>query len=172
VEPTGGATVKNDGGSMSGNDVVALNQLAYRYAAAVDACDVAALQSVFTPSGRLRSYRPGAVEPFADLIGHAQLAAIPNAMRGMYRQTAHMMTNHLVDIDGDRTRGEVLCMARHLSADPADPVSINVVIRYVDCYARTRGKWLIADRQIRFLWSERHAVTDSGMGLGNSRSQG
>jgi hypothetical protein len=157
---------------MSENDVAALNQLAFRYAAAVDACDVVALQSVFTPSGRLRSYQPDAIEPFADLVGHTQLAAIPNAMRGMYRQTAHMMTNHLVDIDGDRARGDVLRMARHLSADPADPVSINVVIRYVDCYVRTQDKWLIADRQIRFLWSERHSVAGSGMGLGNSRSQG
>lgn len=150
------------------NDVVALNQLAYRYAAAVDACDVVALQSVFTPNGRLRSYQPNAIEPFADLAGHAQLAAIPNAMRGMYRHTAHMMTNHLVDIDGDRARGEVLCLARHLSANAADPVSINVVIRYVDRYERTDGKWLIADREIRFLWSERHAVADSGMGRGKS----
>lgn len=149
---------------MFENDVVALNQLAYRYAAAVDACDVVALQSVFTPGGRLRSYQPDALEPFADLVGHSQLAAIPNAMRGKYRHTAHMMTNHLVNIDGDTAQGEVLCMARHLGSDPTDPVSINIVIRYIDRYERTDGKWLIADRQIRFLWSERHAVTDSGMG--------
>jgi hypothetical protein len=153
---------------MSENDVVELNLLAFRYAAAIDACDVVALQRVFTPSGRLRSYQPDAIEPFADLVGHAQLAAIPNAMRGLYRHTAHMMTNHLVDIDGDSARGEVLCMARHLSANAVPPVSINIMIRYVDRYERTHGKWLIADRQIRFLWSEHHAVADSGMGRGNS----
>jgi SnoaL-like domain len=152
---------------MYDNDVVALNQLAYRYAAAIDTCDVVALQSVFTLTGRLRSYQPNALEPFADLVGHTQLAAIPNAMRGRYRHTAHMMTNHLVDFDADGARGRVLCMARHLSADPADPGSINVVIRYVDRYERVDGRWLIADREIRFLWSERHAVADSGMGRGS-----
>lgn len=143
-------------------DVVELGQLAYRYAAAVDACDVALFQSVFTPDARLRSYHPDADEPFADLTGHTQLAAIPNTMRGMYRATTHMMTNHLVEVDGDEGSGQVLCTARHLEGAS----SINVIIRYVDRYARTGGEWRIADRQIRFLWSERHEVTDSGMGRG------
>jgi hypothetical protein len=145
-------------------DVVALNQLAYRYAAAVDACDVAAFQAVFTADGRLRSYHPDDQTPFADLAGHDQLAAVPTTMRGMYRATTHMMTNQLVDVRGDAATGEVLCTARHLELDGES--SINVVIRYVDRYARTAGGWRIADRQIRFLWSERHAVTDSGMGRG------
>ncbi len=150
---------------MASEDVVELNQLAYRYAAAVDACDEALFLSVFTPDARLRSYHPEAEEPFADLVGHAQLASIPNTMRGMYRATTHMMTNHLVDVQGDSATGQVLCTARHLDPDGAS--TINVVIRYVDRYTRRQGAWQITDRQIRFLWSERHAVTDSGMGRGN-----
>jgi len=145
---------------MHEGDVVALNQLAYRYAAAVDACDAALFQSVFTPDARLRSYHPGSDEPFADLTGHAKLATIPNTMRGMYQATTHMMTNHLVEVDGDEAHGTVLCTARHLEGQ----TSINVIIRYLDRYARHQGEWRIADRQIRFLWSERHEVTDSGMG--------
>jgi ketosteroid isomerase-like protein len=155
---------------MNTEDIVALNQLAYRYAAAVDRCDVARLQAVFHPDARLRSYHPDEETPFADMRGHDQLAAIPNAMRGMYRKTTHMMTNHLVEIDGDAATGEVLCTARHLSND-ADPVSINVIIRYVDSYARHDGRWLITDRQIRFLWSEIHATADSGMGRGGDGGQ-
>lgn len=147
---------------MAKDDVVSLNQLAYRYAKAVDACDVALFQSVFTPDGRLHSYHPGADQPFADLTGHAQLAVVPDTMRGMYSATTHMMTNHLVEIDGDSATGEVLCTARHLEGAS----SINVIIRYVDRYARHQGEWRIADRQIRFLWSERHEVCDSGMGRG------
>lgn len=147
---------------MTTDDVVALNQLAYRYAKAVDACDVVLFQSVFTPDARLHSYHPGAAQPFADLKGHAQLAAVPQTMRGMYGATTHMMTNHLVEIDGENATGEVLCTARHLEGE----TSINVIIRYIDRYARTGGEWRIADRAIRFLWSERHEVTDSGMGRG------
>ncbi len=151
---------------MSYEDIAALNQLAYRYAAAVDGCDTKGFQAVFHPDARLRSYQPDADQPFADLKGHAQLAAIPEAMRGKHRHTTHMMTNHLISIDGDCASGEVLCTARHLSLDLEAPVSINVIIRYVDKYVRHQGCWLIADRQIRFLWSERHPVSDSGMGRG------
>lgn len=154
---------------MAYEDVVELNQLAYRYAAAVDACDEALFLSVFTEDARLRSYHPDADAPFADLSGHAQLATIPNTMRGMYRATTHMMTNHLVDVQGDSATGQVLCTARHMELDGAS--TINVVIRYVDSYARRQGAWKIADRQIRFLWSERHMVTDSGMGRGNSQGE-
>lgn len=147
-------------------DVVELNQLAWRYAAAVDACDAELFLSVFTPGARLRSFHPDADEPFADLTGHGQLAVIPNTMRGMYRATTHMMTNHLVEVTGDSAAGSVLCTARHLSLDPAEAASINVIIRYVDRYERHQGAWKIADRQIRFLWSERHETCDSGMGRG------
>ena len=147
---------------MANDDVVALNQLAYRYAKAVDTCDVALFQGVFTADGRLRSYHPDAEQPFADLTGRAQLAAVSDTMRGMYGATTHMMTNHLVEIDGDTATGEVLCIARHLEG----ATSINVIIRYINRYARQQGEWRIADRQIRFLWSERHEATDSGMGRG------
>jgi ketosteroid isomerase-like protein len=150
--------------ALDRDDIVALNQLAYRSAAAVDACDVAALQAVFTRDGRLRSYHPDAEEPFADLAGHEQLAAIPNTMRSLYRRTTHMMTNHLVNVDGDTATGEVLCTARHLGADPVDQTCVVVIIRYEDRYAREADGWKIADRRIRFLWSERHGLCDSGMG--------
>jgi len=151
---------------MADSDIIELNQLAYRYAAAVDACDVDAFLGVFHPGARLRSYHPDTEAPFADLTGHEQLASIPNTMRGMYRHTAHMMTNHLVDVDGDSASGQVLCTARHLSNDSDQPNSMNVIIRYIDRYERREGAWKIADRQIRFLWSELHEVTDSGMGRG------
>jgi ketosteroid isomerase-like protein len=149
---------------MSDRDVIELNQLAYRYAAAVDACDVDAFLAVFTPDARLRSYHPDAEKPFADLGGHAQLASIPNAMRGMFRRTAHMMTNHLVETDGDAATGTLLCIARHLNIDPRDTEVLVVVIRYVDRYERSRGEWRIAERGIHFLWSERHQAVDSGLG--------
>jgi hypothetical protein len=151
---------------MSTDDVVALNQLAYRYAAAVDGCDNEGFKAVLVPDGRLRSYHPDCEEPFADLVGHDQLAAIPDTMRGMYRATTHMMTNHVVSIDGDMATGELLCTARHLARDAEEPVSLNVIIRYIDRYVRRDGTWLIADRQIRFLWNEKHSVADRLMGGG------
>lgn len=147
---------------MNYPDILELRELIYRYAAAVDACDTALFQSVFTPGGRLRVYHPGAVEPFSDMVGHDQLARVPDTMRGRDLCTMHQMTNHRVEIDGDRASGMVLCTARHLEA--GGETALNVMIRYIDEYVRHDGAWKIADRQIRFQWSERHAVCGSGYG--------
>ena len=51
---------------MTDSDILELNRLAYRYAAAVDSRDVDAFLAVFAPDGRMRSYHPGDEEPFAD----------------------------------------------------------------------------------------------------------
>lgn len=142
-------------------DVVALNQLAYRYAAAVDSCDRDAFLAVFTADAQLRTWQPDAEEPFVDLRGHEQLAFVPKVMGDLYRRTAHLMTNHLVEIDGDAARGTVLCTARHLHKNPGDRDVLVVVIRYIDRYAREADGWRIADREIRFLWSERHDMVDA-----------
>ena len=72
------------------------------------------------------------------------------------------MTNHVVEITGDTATGTLLCAARHRSLDQSDQTALVVVIRYEDQYQQRAGAWRISDRQIRFLWSERHPVVDSG----------
>lgn len=143
-------------------DIVELKQLGYRYADAIDACDLERFLAIFTKDARLRIYHPDADEPFADLSGHDQLQVVPGRMQDMFAQTMHVMTNHLVDIDGESASGTVLCTARHLTIDREN--SMNVMIRYIDRYERRDGAWKIIDRQIRFLWSEQHTVIDSGFG--------
>jgi len=140
------------------SDLAELNQLAYRYAAAVDACDVQAFLSVFSPEARLITFAPGADEPFGVATGHEELAHVPEAMRQRFTRTAHLMTNHLISLDGDRANGSLLCTARHLFANVAGGTDLVVVIRYVDGYERREGVWLIVEREIRFLWSETHST--------------
>jgi len=147
---------------MAETDIVALKQLGYRYADAIDACDLGRFLDVFTPDARLHIYHPDADEPFANFSGHDEMRIIPDRMRDMFAQTMHVMTNHLVEVEGDSAKGTVLCTARHLVKDREN--SMNVMIRYVDSYVRQGGDWKIADRQIRFLWSEQHAAIDSGFG--------
>lgn len=143
-------------------DIIELEQLAYRYAEALDACDLDRFLAVFTPEARLHIYHPDADAPFADLKGHEHLRTIPGRMRNMFAQTMHVMTNQLVDVAGDRATGTLLCTARYLTIDREN--SMNVMMRYIDSYERCDGIWKIADRQIRFLWSEQHAAIDIGFG--------
>lgn len=147
---------------MSLVDIVTLQQLAYRYADAIDACDADRFVAVFAPQARMHIYHPDAEAPFADYSGHEQLRTIPGRMRDAFAQTMHIMTNHIIELDGDRATGTALCTARYLTLDRDN--SMNVMTRYVDCYERIADAWKIVDRQIRFLWSEQHAAIDSGFG--------
>lgn len=145
---------------MNQSDIVELNQLAYRYAYAVDTRDSELFVGVFAPDGRVRAYNPGQSEPFNDVRGHEQLAGITEMMRGLFTATMHCMTNHMVEIDGDTATGNVLCVARHIAKDSEEVLIIT--IRYEDSYARLGGEWKISDRHIRFLWAEKAAMTDTG----------
>lgn len=145
---------------MSAQDIAELNQLAYRYAAAVDACDMTRFRSVFTPDARLRAYNPGVAEPFNDIRGHDEMVKVNEIMATMFDQTMHVMTNHLVEIDGDKASGEVLCTARHIPKGENHVLSIQ--IRYEDDYERRGGEWKIHDRRIRFLWAERSETCPTG----------
>jgi hypothetical protein len=131
-----------------------LQELAFRYAAAVDACDRDAFLAVFEPDAALRTYAPGADEPFAVQTGHAELGLVPGMMRERFHATQHMMTNHLVALDGDEATGTVYCTARHWNPDPLGGTDLIVMIRYEDRYRRRRDGWRILERRIRFLWSE------------------
>jgi 3-phenylpropionate/cinnamic acid dioxygenase small subunit len=139
-------------------DLAELNQLAYRYAAAVDGRDVDGFLDVFHPEARLRTFRPGADEPSSVATGHPELARIPGSMRERFTRTAHFMTNHLVHLDGQNADGTLLCTARHLFANAAGGTDFVVVLRYVDRYQRRQDSWRILDREIRFLWTETHAT--------------
>jgi ketosteroid isomerase-like protein len=142
-----------------------LHELAYRYAAAVDARDEAAFLDVFSDDACLSTYGPGATEPFAVQTGRAELRLIPEMMRDRFAATMHSMTNHLVSIDGDRASGTVYCTARHLFENPMGGMDLVVVIRYEDVYRREQGTWRIADRQIHFLWTETHATLSAAQSI-------
>jgi hypothetical protein len=134
-----------------------LQELAFRYAAAVDTCDREAFLAVFDPEGSIAAFAPDAAEPFAVQRGHAELGVVPAMMRERFHRTQHMMTNHLVDLTGgaghDAT-GTVYCTARHWNPDPLGGIDLIVVIRYEDTYRRDGEGWRILDRRIRFLFSE------------------
>jgi hypothetical protein len=138
-------------------DLAELNQLAFRYAAAVDTGDVDGFVALFHPEARMRVFAAGADEPFTVQVGHDELAAIPTAMRERFIRTAHFMTNHLVDLDGDAASGSVLCAARHLPVD-APGTELVIVLRYLDQYERRSGHWRFHDRELRFQWTNTHPV--------------
>lgn len=135
-----------------------MRDLVDRYAVAVDERDAHGFTSVFTPDGTLAVYDPD--DHLGRTVqGHADLAAIPVSL-GRYRLTFHMVSTHVVAIEGDHATGTALCEAHHLSGPPPRPPTTDRVrfIRYDDRYVRHGAGWLIHAREVHTLWMEERTL--------------
>jgi uncharacterized protein (TIGR02246 family) len=139
---------------MSGKpaDVIAVRQLAERYAVAVDRHDGAMFAAQFTEDGVLIAMR-------GDFVGRERLAAVPPMLRDIYRSTFHAVLNQVVDFDGDDAAGETYCIARHYYDDPVGRTACyEMTIRYQDRFRRVNGTWLIARRELAVDSTHRYPV--------------
>jgi uncharacterized protein (TIGR02246 family) len=119
-------------------DALAIRALSERYAQAVDAGDISAFLSVFTPDGHLVSnYRGGATH----YRGWEELVEVPVRAKAMAPTTMHFIGNHLAEINGEVATGVTYCVANHLRDDRSNVV---LMVRYFDAYRRdAAGEWLI-----------------------------
>jgi 3-phenylpropionate/cinnamic acid dioxygenase small subunit len=119
---------------------LAIQQLAVRYAMAVDARDIDTWLNLFVDDidcgrrGRGREALRAFIEP---------------ATRDFYR-TVHSITGHAIDaIEGDRARGRVYCRAEHEYGDQW----IVMACVYHDSYERRDGTWYFAGREEDFFYT-------------------
>lgn len=78
-------------------------------------------------------------------------AGIREFMEGSYErapQRLHLMSNHVVDIDGDRASGRCCGLAYTKAANGS---MATVGIAYEDSYVRERTQWKIARRKVRLM---------------------
>ncbi len=125
-----------------------IRDLVLRYCRAVDRRDYAALAEL---------YHDDAVDDHGGMFsGSASefLAWLPSILETM-QATAHMVTNHLIEVDGDYAEGEVSTIAYHLTKDEQGEDS-EIVIggRYLDRYERRDGQWRFAHRKIVMDWNQ------------------
>jgi hypothetical protein len=144
-------------------DRLAIQALAYRYAAGVDRRDREVFLSAFATDATLQVFGegPDGDDPVSIMTGHEEIGAVPSIIT-RYAKTFHFVGNHLCEVDGDRATGEVYCTARHLSPSIHGATDFVMFIRYVDRYRRDSERtWLIADRQVHIDWTERHAALET-----------
>ena len=117
-----------------------IQQLAVRYAMALDARDIDAWLALFVEDvdcgrrGKGREALRSFIEP---------------AVRDFYR-TVHQITGQVVDeLEGDHARGRVYCRAEHEFGDRW----IVQAICYFDTYERRDGRWCFARRDEDFFYS-------------------
>ncbi|MBX3530169.1 MAG: nuclear transport factor 2 family protein [Rhizobiaceae bacterium] len=123
-------------------DIIALRQVAERYAVSVDRNDAALFAAQFTEDGALIALR-------GEFVGREKLAGVPPMVKGRYRRTFHAVLNQVLDISGDAAEGETYCIARHWYDDPVGRTACyEMTIRYQDRFRRVGGVWLIARREL------------------------
>jgi uncharacterized protein (TIGR02246 family) len=131
-------------------DEAAIRRLAALYARAVDRNEPDTLRGLFTADAVLEG-------PGFTMRGHAELAAIPGMLHGMYHRTLHQVHQQTVQVDGDHAWAETYCTANHLS-DRGGGVGENLswAMRYHDEFIRHDGRWLFSRRQVLIDWTETH----------------
>jgi ketosteroid isomerase-like protein len=141
-------------------DLLAIHDLAYRYAAGVDRRDRQLFLSAFRPDATLTVRRPGPDGEVRDSVrtGHDQLGTVTEVI-ARYAKTFHFVGNHRVEVAGDTATGEVYCTAHHLDPGPHGGTDYTMLIRYLDTYRRDPGgPWLIASRRLEVDWTEVQAA--------------
>lgn len=139
-------------------DEAPLRVLADRYAYGADRNDPELFLSAFAPDATLEVFAVGSEEIRSTYHGHDDLRRIPGVL-SRYRRTLHLVGNRLYEADGDTVRGEVYCMAHHVSDAEDGPSDFVMYIRYIDSYAPDgKGEWRIVSRQVRTEWTETRPV--------------
>ena len=130
-----------------------IGALLSRYFAAVDdkRLDAETVAATFTPDGRV--VRPNG----AALVGWDAILTGQNESFGRFRATHHMITDHIIDRDGDATRVRANMQAMHLWADgyrdPHELLTHFVAGGVIHAVAvRTRDGWRLSEMGLRVTW--------------------
>jgi len=140
-------------------DRLELADLAYAYAAALDERDVEGFAALFTEDAHLGVYEPQAERPLLGYDGRGEIAQAVGLL-DPYGETMHVVSNHRVEVDGDRGSGVVYCLAHHNTRRDGAPHNLVMTIRYYDRYRRTAGGWRFEQRKIVRFWNELRPLLD------------
>ena len=144
-QPAGAGSRQITAADFRLEDQFLIQQLAYRYALAVDTHDTALLASCFAPGVRIIG--PGFV--LEDNIASAVIAGL----RSRYVWTQHNVFNPLYRIDGEHASGTVNCIASHVEQADEGPRKLDWYIRYHDRLVKQDGEWRLIERRLEVAYA-------------------
>jgi len=134
------------GADSSDRDEIA--QVLYLYARAIDGKELALLDSIFVPDAVIDyAVAGGTCLPVREMV-----AWLSEAL-SMFRMTQHVISNPLIELDGDRAQSTAYLTATHeqVGLDGKRTVFVDHGI-YKDAWVRTPQGWRIRSRRLeRFL---------------------
>ncbi len=130
-------------------DRLALNDLVYDYARAVDNRDKDLMRTLFAPDAQI-------------VVPGVELDSLDDFIRGLdgldrFTATMHCVHNHQLVVTADTAKGQCYCIASHLYLVDAAPWKMDWGIRYRDRYRRNADGWIFSYRRLIIVW-EQHAA--------------
>lgn len=124
----------------------AVVDLLLSYATAIDTHDWNLLDTIFLPDADCDYSEAGGFRgPYPEI--RAWLAEVLAPM-----QTQHMLTNHVIDVDGDEATASTYLQAEHRFEVDGEPVFYTFRGIYRDRLVRTASGWAIAVRSLTPMW--------------------
>jgi ketosteroid isomerase-like protein len=146
---------------LTAEDRLALADLVHRYAAYVDAGDVADVVALFTQDAVMVVPEPP--ERLGPVVEHHR-DRIPDAMAALasITRTVHEIVGEVYDAtaDPDRAGGLVKGVAHHVMVGADGPSDVVWRLRYADDYRRTPDGWRFARRELTIDMIETRPVTN------------
>ena len=130
----------------SAADVVAIQQVLYHYAYALDSRDYGALDDVFAADAKLHTSG-------GTLMSPAQYKAMCATELPKLDATHHMVTNTSVTVDGDHANTRAYFQAQHVKQSLAPDSQLLMAGWVDDEFERRAEGWRIVERRWHSSWS-------------------
>ena len=136
-------------------DRFAIRQLVDEYAIAVDSRDGERFAALFAAGGKLAVYEPDEQTPSLVYTGREELLTVVELVAS-FSVTYHVMTNHVVELDGDTATASTYGLTHHLGDDPdGDGLRDTLMLlRYDDDLRREGDGWRFVERRIARQWTD------------------
>lgn len=128
-------------------DRLAIVDLLHRYATGLDTKDWELLASVFTADGVADYGALGGVNE-----GPAAIAKLCSGALGGLDASQHIITNEVIEVDGDRARARCYFQAQHVFTGAEGGDNFLVGGTYDDEIVRTADGWRIRHRTLTPTW--------------------
>lgn len=144
---------------MEFSDYNEIVQRRYEYALGIDTCDFKLLRSIFTDEISM-DFEDYSGQPKATMKADDWVAGCAVLFTGL-DATQHVMSNPMVEVDGDRARCRMYMKAEHFYANSMGNVDFALGGYYTDELVRSNGRWLIEAVTLKIFWNRgnRHIMT-------------
>ncbi|MGV9864089.1 nuclear transport factor 2 family protein [Rhodococcus koreensis] len=135
------------------SDWISIYSLVARYSHALDTRDYELFKTCFTPDAQVSYANPNMRSGGIVYTSPQEAADGLRRIHAPMDATMHRVSNHNIDISGDKAVGRVYVDLFEVRRENVDAPTLNHLGFYDDEYALVNGEWRIARRAYTGVWS-------------------